>query len=566
MQLHPLYIISTGKLFNKMSDLAKTLQEELKRQAIEKLKRQQLIDCFTAENVNSKASKKQTEFLKAISSPAVKYRVFEGGNQSSKTSSCTRDFTWFIQEIHPYWTRPNNKFCHVCNSKNFYTKLKFDDIETITEYENLDRNKLTGAESYHCRDCGNYWKDWGDIPLGSIVVGQDSRNIEENLWPRIRSLLLEGNDTTVWKEKRNGGSLQSVRNLKTGSRIIFLTHGYSAEDARAAIQGYTLHYVWADELPSLEVMEELQRRVDRFYGYFLASYTPKKVARATKRFVEGLVKAGVAIFFKFSKYDNPQFAADQELEKKKLTGLSATKRRTIEYGDWPEDETTVYGFDYDTMTVESLPEGYETSWPHMEIVDPAMVNKMGYLLVTYDERSGIWYSVEAEYIEHEWAPSKLVQEVDKLSQDYNVQWWASDTENFFIREARERYPHKYYQIPFKKTSRKKELIKNLQQALTDGNFKILRKHTNLIDEIEECRYNDTGERIIAATKYHLLDCSQYFIDIRPTVFIRKEEKNFKRQCIEATIESKKKAEDQPKVEYRLAPSTKKLFSRRRGRR
>jgi hypothetical protein len=144
-------------------------------------------------------------------------------------------------------------------------------------------------------------------------------------------------------------------------------------------------------------------------------------------------------------------------------------------------------------------------------------------------------------------------------------WWASDTENFFIREARERYPHKHYQIPFKKTSRKKELIKNLQQAWTDGNYKILREHTHLIDEIEECRYNDAGDKIIAATKYHLIDCSQYFIDKRPSVFIQTEEKNFKQQCIEATIKAKEADKKPKKIVYKLAPSTRRVFSRRRGR-
>lgn len=525
----------------------KELQKEIQRQAAEKLRRQQLIECFSAENLDSRATEKQIEFFKAMEHPGIKYRFFVAGNQSGKTQSCVRDLTWFIQEIHPYWQRPTAKCCNCCKSTKFEIK------------------GAAGAETFICNECGNIWKDWSDINLCVIAAGQDNRNIETNIWPRIKSLLLNPLD---WKERRVGGTLQSVKDINTGNMIIFLTHGYSAEEARAATQGYTLQYVWVDELPSLEFMEELQRRVDRYLGYFTASYTPKKTQPGVKRFMEGLVKSGIAWQKTYSKYDNPHFASIKEFEQKKLEGLSAARRRTIEIGDWPEAESSVYGFNYDFMTVESLPEGYSKRWPHMEIVDPAMINKMGYLLVVFDDRTGVWYTVKSEYIEHEWAPSRLVVEVDNMSKEYNVQWWASDTEQFFIKEARERFPHKHYWIPYKKTSRKKELIKNLQQALTEGSFKILREHTNLIDEIEECKYNEAGDKIIAATKYHLLDCAQYFIDKRPSSFNQNTEKSFYQQCREATIkhEMKQQEASNPKSSYVLRGRTKSLFSRRGGRR
>jgi len=521
-----------------MVDIRKIVEEQVKR----KQKEEALHQCFSAEDLRSRPTEKQWSFFNSINTPSIKYRYINGGNQGSKTSQGVRELTWLIQDVHPSFERPNKHHCHICKNK---------DIEVKGQ---------AGAETYFC-SCGNIWKDWGDIPFGCIVMGESRTNIEENLWPRIRALLINGDDKSVWKPKQTGGHLQSVENLETGAKIIFLPHGYSEEEARKATQGFTLMFVWVDELPALTVMEELQRRVDARLAYFLGTFTPKKVDPKVRRFIQGQLKSGIALQFIFEKYDNPQFAHIKEFEKKKLVGLSKARRQTIEEGAWPEDEAQVYSWDYDTMTVPSLPEGYHKGWSHMEIVDPAMVNKMGYMLCTLDERTGIWYTVRAEYIHGEAAPSELVRIVDSMSQGYNIQWWASDTEQFFIREAQLQFPHKKYKTPYKKTSRKKDLIKNLQQALSEGSFKVLQDHVDLIDEIEECKYNDSGEKIIAATKYHLLDCAQYHVDIRPKVVVFEEEKSMYQIKKEATLKYRKKKEQQHKY-IKLKGKRNSLFKRR----
>jgi hypothetical protein len=72
-----------------------------------------------------------------------------------------------------------------------------------------------------------------------------------------------------------------------------------------------------------------------------------------------------------------------------------------------------------------------------------------------------------------------------------------------------------YQGVYKKTSRKGELIKGLQERLGHRLF-IAPWCEDFITEMQDCRWSDQAEaRIVNQHAYHLLDSAQYFADNIP---------------------------------------------------
>lgn len=72
-----------------------------------------------------------------------------------------------------------------------------------------------------------------------------------------------------------------------------------------------------------------------------------------------------------------------------------------------------------------------------------------------------------------------------------------------------------YMVPYDKNSRKDELIKGLQSALSKGEIKIAPWCTIFKDEIQGCQWSETSDRMVNASSYHTLDSSQYFVDNKP---------------------------------------------------
>jgi hypothetical protein len=124
--------------------------------------------------------------------------------------------------------------------------------------------------------------------------------------------------------------------------------------------------------------------------------------------------------------------------------------------------------------------------------------------------------VRSEYIKGILEPTKLLTEVLSRSQGLNVIRRICDPhESWYIGTAVTAKTRPTYICPYDKNSRKAELIKGLQAGLGRDLY-ISPECTDLIGEIESCRWSDTHEeRIVNASSYHLLDSSQYFADMVP---------------------------------------------------
>jgi len=423
--------------------------------AMEKLERLRRQECFDPANPDSKPTPAQQAVLDDFGT--TKIQVIRAGTQAGKSQTCSRLITWMLAETHPSWKRP---------------------------------------------------AEWGNEPLLGIVAGRTSKQLEESLLPKIRSFLEPGS----YKEVRIGNIIQRLE-LTNGNRIVF----QSLENpnmARERIQSYVAHIAWIDELPpTVDVMDELLRRVQARDGYFLASFTPLVRSVAVQRFVDNLQEP-LAKTYRFRMLDNPLY--QQETRQKEilasLSHLPEHVRNSRLYGDWMSDDNAVFYFDYSKMV--ELPQDYSPLWRHVESVDPAIKSALGYTLWAENPQTGIWYCIKAEYIKGIYVPTELVQTVSRLSANYNVVRRIADPhESWYIHTAASMGIT--YTGVYKKNDRKAELIKNFQEELGKS-LRVSPTADLLIEEITSARWSDTRDgKIASGSDYHLLDSAQYFQDVKP---------------------------------------------------
>jgi len=425
--------------------------------ALRRLEKSDLDKAFDAFHLKSRPNKKQILVLKDIG--RIQYRYVVAGNQSGKSQLAARDLAWFLNDNHPYYTRP---------------------------------------------------EEWASEPM-TVLIGVQDLTLGQEMWTKKVRPFLHGD----WKEERQGNSLKRCVERNTGDVIYFLSHSDGSEKNRKHMQGYVAHYLWLDEMPSShKILEELQRRVDARKGRFLATFTPKFKNDTIRRVVDAS-KAPLSKKYQMSKLDNPIYADRLDEELQKLAGYPESEKRTILYGEWSTGDGAVYSFDYDFMTVTQLPESYGRGWRHVEAVDPALRSKCGYTLWAEDPSTGVWYLVEDKYIEGTQTldPNELLNIITKRSQGYNVVRRISDSMAWFTSVANTKGIT--YLIPYDKNSRKEDLIKGLQSALSLGKIKVGRWCTAFIDEIQSCQMSETTDRIINSSSFHTLDCAQYFCDLVP---------------------------------------------------
>lgn len=423
--------------------------------AINRLHRMKMAECFDSINTDSRPTDKQLQVLRDINT--ISHRYVTAGNQSGKSQLGAREVAWIFEDTHPYWKRP---------------------------------------------------KEWGEEPLILLVIGRVSKQVEEVLWRKIKGFLDPGN----YKAIVQGQALQKVVNTKNGNTILFLSH-HSDNEAREKVQAYVAHYAWVDEMPkSVKLLEEVHRRIQARNGYFLATFTPKVVNEDIKKLVDSS-KEPISKKYKLSMLDNPIYEGREQELLDQLATYSESYRNTILYGDWSNDEDSVYEFNADTM-VKELPPNYSPAWRHVEAVDPALKSKMGYTLWAEDPMTGFWYCVKAEYISGIYVPEQLVDKACEFSRGYNLHRRICDThESWYLGTASQKGI--IYMTPWNKKERKGEFIKNLQAAMGTRIF-LTPWVTDLIDEFVSCRWSETNsDKIVNASSYHLLDTAQYFVDLMP---------------------------------------------------
>lgn len=487
----------------KLNGLGKEDQKKVIAAAYRRLERMKKDECFDPIDLNSRPVPAQQAVLDGIND--YKHRYIRAGNQVGKSSLGARETAWLFQDNHPTWTRP---------------------------------------------------KDWKDEPLLMIVVGRTSKQVEEVLWRKIKGLLNPGE----YSEQRSGGALQKITHKTNGNTIIFASH-HSENEAREKLQAFVAHYVWIDEMPgSVQLLEELHRRVQARNGYFLATFTPKVKNDSIRKFVDSQEQNPIANVFILQMFDNPLYSGREEEVLAQMAGLNESYKNSILYGDWLKDDLLVYDFERKTMVVESLPSSYSPAWRHVEAVDPALQSKLGFILLAEDPATSYWYVVKAEYVKGIYVPEDLVRSILKKTEGYNITRRTSDVAPWYVNTANATKVRPSYMTVQEKTTRKGELIKNLQTALGQKLF-IASWCVDLIEELSTCAFSETvQDKIVGAQRYHLLDALQYGVDILPAptqklrapnrdAFLREQ---YEKRLNEQAQEEKKRPKNPNRKSFKIA--------------
>lgn len=423
-------------------------------------------EAFDPVNPESRPTAAQKDVIEEFGRIRTQWIV--AATQSGKSQTCSRLVSWVLTDTHPNWKRPAH---------------------------------------------------WGDEALLILVAGRTGKQIEESLLPKLESYLVPG----TYKVVRIGNIAQRLEH-ENGNRIVF----QSLENpgvARERIQSYVAHLAWVDEMPpSSAIIDELQRRVQARNGYFMGSFTPLVVNEDIRRMVDSAVPPFAKKYI-FKMFDNPLYA-DPVRQQEILTSMSSlpeSVRNTRLYGDWSQADNNVYYFEYDKMV--EFPEDYSPMWRHVESVDPASSSSLGLTIWAENPSTGVWYCVHAEYIKGLFAPTAIIEAVRDRTKNKNIMRRISDPhESWYIHQAALMGLH---YIGARKDDRKQELIKNLQERLSNRTVRLSPTCEHLISELQECRWSDRADnKIVNSSSYHLLDSAQYFIDNIPVAEKKIEGKNF----------------------------------------
>lgn len=424
--------------------------------AAEKYRKLMLRDAFDPMDLSTRPTASQQQVIEEFGKIARQYIV--AANQSGKTATCIRLVTWVLTETHPFWKRPAR---------------------------------------------------WGQEALKILVCGRTGKQIED-LAMRIEGFLEPG----TYKVVRLGNIVQKIEHVN-GNHMIF----QSLENptvARERLQSYVAHVAWMDEQPPIvSLIDELLMRLQSRSGFFLASFTPLVQSTVLKKLVDSADGIS-AKKYQFRMFDNPWYAdsAKQAEVLAAYAHLSEAERNCRINGDWMEAESSVWHIDRDFMVED--PEGYHPGWRHIESSDPAVSSKFGLSIWAESPATGTWYMIRDDYIEGIAAPDDIVAEVKKRTSGVNIMRRVCDPhESWYLGQATKGGLN--YMCPVK-DGRKEELIKNLQHALSSGTIKIASWCTRFLDEVEGAQWaeTETGKpRIVGASKLHLADTAQYFVDCKP---------------------------------------------------
>lgn len=446
-------------------------KDRLLAAALRRRERLAIQECFDPIDPTSRPTIEQQRVINDFGTVRTQWIV--AANQSGKSQTCSRIVSWFITETHPSWTRPT---------------------------------------------------EWGDEPLFALIACRTGKQIEDSIWPKIKSFLEPG----TYKEVRIGNILNRVE-FHNGARIVFQSLE-NPNQAAERIQSYVAHLVWIDEMPpTLKVLAEAMVRRNTRSGYFLASFTPLVVNRDIQKMVDQAQEPG-ARKYRFRMFDNPAYASPEKQKEilGSMAGLPEHIRNTRLYGEWTQADDQLYYFDYASMV--EYPDGYSPLWRHVEVVDPATQSALGLTIWAENPISHVWYCVVSDYVRGIFVPTEIIKDVQRRVAHMNVIRRISDGEaTWYINQAAAMGIT--YTTVYKKNNRKEELIKGLQQAL-GVRIQIAPHCTDLIAELQECRTNPETGKIINGSRYHLADTAQYFVDNIPkaldvTVFSSQQEYLYK---------------------------------------
>lgn len=410
-----------------------------------------LSQCFDPYDPSATPTAEQQRFFGDIS--VYKHRYCVGGNQSGKTASGA----WECQKIF---------------------QNKHEDFPKID-----------------------------DKPRILLIIARTSKHYTSIWEDKIVPFLPEGS----FKPFITAGVLSHVKHKENGNKIYFFSHN-NPENAREKVQYFAADWVWLDEMPnSFNLVEELHRRaMSREGASFIATFTPKIINEQIRKLVDSENQYQQKYIFKT--LDNPIFKGREEEILAPMETMSDDYKQTVLEGAWYSGDSAVYQLRPDKDICN--PPSYSPSWRHLESIDPAARGIAGLVVFAEDPSSGIWYIIKSEYLKG----GPALELIDKIKPHTNglniVKRICDPHEVWFMAEASKH--NRVYGGVFSKNNRKIELIKNLQKALLEERLKISDWCTDLIDEFNSCQWSETHkDKIVGASKFHLLDAAQYGLDRLP---------------------------------------------------
>lgn len=381
-----------------------------------------------------------------------KHRYAVGGNQSGKTACGAREGVWVFENNHPYWPNRSNK------------------------------------------------------PRTMLIIGRTSKQYNSIWEDKMKPFLREGSFT----ERRVAGMLDSVSH-ENGNKILFFSHN-NPDHAQQKVQHFVADWVWLDEMPnSFNFIEELHRRaMSAEDGRFLATFTPKIVNDKIRKLVD--TKTDYHRKYIFKMLDNPKLEGRHAEILAPMSTMPEAYRKTVLEGAWYAGNTAVYHL---RPNIDICgPTDYSPSWRHVESVDPAARGLVGLVLFAEDPRSFQWFIVKAEYIKGA-AATTLLDKLRPITDGYNVVRRICDPHEVWFMDEASKQGRVYWGVE-DKNNRKIELINNLKEALLQETLKIAPWCSELTDEFNSCQWSESQpNKIVGASRFHLLDAVQYGLDRLP---------------------------------------------------
>lgn len=424
--------------------------------AAEQLKTREMLEAFDPTRPGSKPTKAQQEIIDAVLNRRARYITVRAGNQSGKSSTGAKAFATMFREDGITWQRP---------------------------------------------------PEWSDS-LQFYILGRTSKQVEESLHRRIMSHVLEPD---AIREVRQGGALQKVIHKHNGNTILYFSH-HNTNQAQQAVQSFTGHGAWCDELPHSErIIEELSKRVMVNGGTTLLTFTPKVPNPAVKQFLDAL-PPHLALTVRLSMLENPAIDDEEkqiQLDTARVMGDAMMK--TILEGDWLVGERGVYNFS--NAAIQDPPSHYSQAWRHVESSDPAAASEHGLVVAAEDPVTGHWYIIKSDYIKSK-NPIETINEVMRRTAGLNIVRRIYDTAATWYTQLAAAQGIAYVGV-YKKADRKLDMISATNQLLGTKLF-IASWCKDLIDELQSAQWSEVNPTKIAhAHDYHLTDALNYFVDCRP---------------------------------------------------
>lgn len=420
-----------------------------------RLRQLQLQGCFDPNDFDSRPTDQQDKIFRDIVSRVV---VVRAGNQSGKTATGGKIAVMKFLEDHPYWKRD---------------------------------------------------PEWGSEAL-SIVVSSTGHQQLVDIWEQKLAPFLDASKIKIEREK---GYLKRVINKENGNKLIFIPHNV---DAQQKTQGLVCHHFWIDEMPKDKAfVDEALERVQSKKGQLVMTFTPTVVNEEIREFCD-MMPLALGKTYILNRLQNPVYADRVEELLAQYAGLPDKIRRMRLHGDWVKPDGAVFNLNRKKKCFRELPQHYsKTGWDHYFGIDPAYRGYTGYCIIAIDPQNGDQWVVRSDYIEGQ-AASILVQQAENLIAGYNIVKRIYDShETVFWKEAA---LHKiFYQGVHKKTSRKAQLIRQLQEHVEEKDFYIYSpKNQEFLRELESAQWSETSNgKIKNSTRFHILDAVQYVIDKIP---------------------------------------------------